>query len=367
MSLKGIFLKMNDAALEVLTARNDLHREKWDTLIKTFFGCEPMLRPLYPSLFEDAGDESLCLVMEFAKGVMIYPFILRKIGGTDYTDIITAYGYGGPIYSGELGSGDKERFWNEFDVYARGRGAVSEFIRFSLFAQQGLCYRGELYNTASNIVCPLNRRDKGAVWMDFEHKVRKNVNRARSLNVGITVDETGSRLDEFLNIYYATMCRRAASAPFYFGRPFFEKISEMKGNFVYFFAALDGITVSAELVLISDENIYSFLGGTLSEYYNCRPNDLLKYQIIQWGIEQGKNNFVLGGGYRHDDGIFKYKKSFAPTGVVPYVTGRRILDPTAYRQLTDRHEQAARDGGLLPDRRSKFFPLYRAPFMENGL
>ena len=32
---------------------------------------------------------------------------------------------------------------------------------------------------------------------------------------------------------------------------------------------------------------------------------------------------VLGGGYGADDGIFRYKRSFAPHGLVPFFVGRR--------------------------------------------
>ena len=34
---------------------------------------------------------------------------------------------------------------------------------------------------------------------------------------------------------------------------------------------------------------------------------------------------MLGGGYGADDGIFRYKRSFAPHGLVPFFVGRRVL------------------------------------------
>jgi hypothetical protein len=59
---------------------------------------------------------------------------------------------------------------------------------------------------------------------------------------------------------------------------------------------------------------------------------------------------VLGGGYGADDGIFRYKRSFAPRGLVPFFTGSRILEPELYDELTARVGNT-RDGA--------FFPAYR--------
>ena len=60
---------------------------------------------------------------------------------------------------------------------------------------------------------------------------------------------------------------------------------------------------------------------------------------------------MLGGGYEHDDGIFHYKRSFAPHGLVPFYTGSRVLEPELYAELTER-AGASGDGA--------FFPAYRA-------
>ena len=136
-----------------------------------------------------------------------------------------------------------------------------------------------------------------------------------------------------------------------FSRTFFEAIhARLPGQFVYVHALHDERVVSSELALVSERNVYSFLGGTWSDAYELRPNDLLKYELILWAKAAGKTRFVLGGGYEPDDGIFRYKRSFAPRGLVPFFVGRRVLDPELYRDLTESV------GG---SRKSGYFPLYR--------
>ena len=99
------------------------------------------------------------------------------------------------------------------------------------------------------------------------------------------------------------------------------------------------------------DTMYSYLGGTDEEYFAYRPNDFLKYHIIRWGFEHGYRQFVLGGGYGADDGIFRYKKSFAPEGIVRFYTGQAVFDSTGYDALCALRTDLPNSG---------FFPRYRA-------
>jgi CelD/BcsL family acetyltransferase involved in cellulose biosynthesis len=108
--------------------------------------------------------------------------------------------------------------------------------------------------------------------------------------------------------------------------------------------------VSSELALVSATSAYSFLGGTREDAFALRPNDLLKVELIRWAKAAGRQRFVLGGGFEADDGIFRYKRSFAPHGLVPFEIGTRVLRPDVYDELT------RRAGG---PREPGFFPAYR--------
>ena len=57
-----------------------------------------------------------------------------------------------------------------------------------------------------------------------------------------------------------------------------------------------------------------------------------------------------------EDGIFHYKKAFAPEGVVQFFTGQRIFDRDGYDRLV-----TARRNELSAPLVSDFFPAYRAP------
>jgi hypothetical protein len=277
---------------------------------------------------------------------VLYPFHLRKLPrGADGHDIVTPYGYGGAFRTGEA---DADAFWAAFDAWAAEHGVVSELVRLSLFRERLLPYPGRREQRLVNVVRALDSDP----WMEFEHKVRKNVNKARRSGVRVEIDETGARLDDFLRVYEGTLKRRDADERYRFPRDFFERIRDrLAGHFVFAHALEGNRVVSSELVLLSATTAYSFLGGTDEAAYAVRPNDLLKVELFRWAEAAGKRRFVLGGGYEDDDGIFRYKRSFAPQGLVPFEIGMRVLDQDAYDVLT---KQTGGPGD------TGFFPAYRA-------
>jgi hypothetical protein len=294
--------------------------------------------------------------------------VLRPLGAEpycdalrrDHADIATPYGYGGPFRWGDEWNVEaSRRFWQEFNDWASKSRIVSEVVRLSLFPDTLIGYSGERRVLLENVVRILKNEDE--LWHEFEYKVRKNVNRARARGVTVKIDENGDRLDDFLAIYNSTMNRRRAKDSYYFQREYFERLqADLKGYLTYFHAVIGRTVVSSELVLISAKRVYSFLGGTDAAWFHVRPNDLLKLEIMNWAWSAGKSEYVLGGGHARGDGIFRYKLSFAPDGVVPFSLGSRILDEGAYQQLVRcRCALAAAQGSpWRPD--PNYFPTYRS-------
>lgn len=300
-----------------------------------------------PLLFYYEGDDGLRGINVVMKRDVAHdPHFVGKLPEGQYFDFATPYGYGGWLLEGE---GDAAPMFQRYKEWCREHSIVSEFVRFSLFSNSRQCYTGEVIPRTQNVVRELDQPMED-MRMDFEHKVRKNLKKAEGNGLEICIDPDGRYLSDFLRIYYQTMDRNEAQEGYYFQENFFRQINTMTGNYIYFHVQYQGKIISTELVLVGSDTIYSYLGGTDSEYYPYRPNDFLKYHVIVWGLEHGYKHFVLGGGYGADDGIFRYKKSFAPHGIVRFYTGQSIFDQEKYQKLV-----ALR--GVTTE--SKFFPRYR--------
>ena len=352
--------------MRILKETNPYEKQEWLNIWKNWKGKEVFAHPDYIKLFTDENSYASCIYYTVNDSILIYPFIVREIPYIDTKkesskkiyDIVSPYGYSGVYVIGnKVSETEYNIFFNYTTKWAEDNNIVSEFIRFSLNSQVIKFYSGEAVYNNNNIIIDLTL-SKEERWNRYKQKVRKNVKKAISGNLKIIIDENGFYLNDFLNIYYKTMVRRGASNNYLFPKSFFEIInSKLVGNYVYFHAFYEEKIISTELVLVSDDNIYSFLGGTLSETFDLRPNDLLKHEIINWGIDNDKKQFILGGGYEPNDGIFNYKQSFEPENCTPFYVGKRIFNKKLYDILVDNIIKL--DSNF--DISSNYFPLYRAP------
>jgi hypothetical protein len=173
------------------------------------------------------------------------------------------------------------------------------------------------------------------------------------------VETTTQYLGELVDIYHATMARNEARRDYYFPRDFFETIIRDLPDQQLFHVWHEDELISTELLLVSARFVYSFLGGTRDGTQHLRPNDLLKHAVVEWAQKERKSAYVLGGGYRAGDGVFRYKCAFAPRGVVPFYVGNAILDEEAYSALNAARQRWEENRGNKWTPAPGFFPRYR--------
>ena len=319
--------------------------------------------PDYAKVYADIDGQSDTFSFKCVYGKVTNTFILRKakwqIDGQDYYDIVTPYGYGGPLAENVT---DIERLMDEyrkaFEHYCQEKHIICEFIRFHLFDNVNVRehYYGETLHLLDNVVVDTTGDFEDHIWKRYEHKVRKNVNKAIKNGLEIVIENNLNHLQGFLDIYNSTMDRNNADSYYYFGSKFFENIARLlPDNFMFFHVFKDGEIASTELVLCSNDYAYSFLGGTFTEYYEFRPNDYLKNEIIKWCNRTGRKKFILGGGYHKDDGIYRYKRCFTPDPDIPFYVGRHIFDKVKYEKMVRLRMQE--DPEFNPD--TGYFPKYR--------
>lgn len=342
--------------IEVVSIKEE---EKWDEIVKTFENYDVCYLSGYSKAFQLHGDgEPFLFYYDDGSTRGINVLMKRDIAKLEYFkdtipsntwfDLSSPYGYGGFLIEGD----DMQTVYEAYSSYCKDKGFVCEFIRFHLFNDSHNGYRGEYKPSLLNIVRDLEMPVEEII-MDFEHRARKNLKKALKADLKIEIDNEGKRLDEFLNIYYGTMNRNDANKSYMFSKEFFQEINKMKDNYVYVHVLYQGKVISTELVLYGPKHCYSFLGGTDSEYFHLQPNTLLKYEIIKWAKEKKLANYILGGGYGAEDGIYKYKKSFAPNGVKSFFIGNQVINIDKYNYLCATRQESNREQCV------DFFPAYR--------
>lgn len=288
-------------------------------------------------------DEVLCAAMTSEAGVLIYPFVKRSLArltsfpsSAGLYDLISLYGRGGIVGSTQALM-DVAPFHAAMAAYCRGNAIVCGFDRFHpVIANDVRAAPDARIMDVGGFVVVDMRPEMDAIENSFKQSVRKDLRKAERNGITCFAESNCDHLKEFLDIYYHTMGRNSAAEFYYFNEEYFLALDkEIPGQFHFFYAVAGNDIVSCELVLHHGKYCHSFLGGTKREALPLCANPILKREIIRFFKGQGCEYFLLGGGSKPDDGIFNFKKAYAPEGVLPSRIGGMIWNHRAYEQLRE--------------------------------
>lgn len=340
-----------------LNQTEDVH--SYNKALDALEDAHPFYKVSFLDIFYDGLQKAKAFVLynESQHPLVVMPFYLREIPfdlnkHQPYFDIISTWGYSGPLYNVSTSKEILKRFWNLVDKWYSENNIVSEFIRFNNH-ENILEYTGQIKATMQIVKGELLPEE--ILWNNYNRKVRKNINRAvrEQLTTKIFFKDIDKQvMDDFHRIFFHTMERTDAKSQYYNNKEkLFAFIKDFPQNVAIVLTYLENTPISSEMVLLSSDSMFSFLGGTLSDYFDLRPNEILKHNMNKWGFQNGFKHYILGGGLGQDDGIFKYKVSFFPNDAKPFFTGRKIVNQDIYNQFCEKTNQ-----NLQSD---EFFPMYR--------
>ena len=293
-------------------------------------------------------------------GKITNQFLIReipeKVNGKTYYDIVTPYGYGGPIIN--YLKGNKENLLKEFEKnfkkYAEERNIVSEFVRFHPIKENAIDMK-PIYNSTymrKTLITKLDEED--VVKKQISKSARKNIRQALNKGVIYKITEKPNDISVFKNIYYSTMDRNHATDYYYFDDEYFQNIlNYYKENLILIEAIFEGKTIAAGIYFIYNDIIHIHLSGTLTEYLYLSPAYILRYALILWGIEHNDKYKIIhhGGGRSNseEDSLYLFKRNFAKLYDVDFYVGKKIWNKEIYDELCNMKN--IEDDG--------FFPAYR--------
>jgi serine/alanine adding enzyme len=300
-------------------------------------------------LLADLGVVDVYLTREYVEASCLLepgrPLFLRAGGAVfaailrdDPTDVITPYGYGGPVGAG---------FWEPYDEWCRANGVVTTFVRFHPL------YANHRDAPASIKVEPLAgtvawRLDEEGDLVGRMHRHHRRVVR-KALAAGVEPAATiaPENLGAFARLYEQTMERQAAAGFYYFPREYWHALeTTLRGHVVLFEAGDD----AKLLCLAAPPWLHYHLGASGDAGRRLGASTLLFLEAARWAQELGYTRFHLGGGVGGArDSLYEFKLRFDPGGELEAAIGKVIHDEKAYRELAG--PEAGTDG---------FFPAYRA-------
>ncbi|WP_271400579.1 GNAT family N-acetyltransferase [Salinicoccus roseus] len=307
------------------------------------------------------GGEAVHLGIECAYGHITHNAIKRETGamldGGPYYDLITPYGYGGPLVR-EYTDIDRlmEVYMSEMEAYCKSEHIVSEFIRFHpLFSnQEPFTDIYDVEHIKETVGTDLLRFED-TFQSEFSSSARKITRRIlKDERFECTLARGFDDIAAFMDIYTETMMRNNASGFYYFDREYFQGLADKFGDDLMTITISEGdYPVAMGLYFISGDIVYEHLKGTRDAYLRDSTSYLMKYNMIRWAEENGYSLIHYGGGITNadNDPLLEFKKRFGRNTSFKFHIGRKIWNHAVYDAL-------CRKSGI---RETDYFPAYRTP------
>jgi hypothetical protein len=317
--------------------------------------------PAYACLYETDENKALEYRFECRYGTVTNLFIKRPIhiplpDGEQYYDIITPYGYGGPVIHY---AADREKliagYMEDFRRFTESQRIVCEFVRFHPIIGNGVDFRTAYDSIYDRKTVGTNLTYEDVITEEFSKHRRKDIRRIlKNPDIRFEVDEHPTSLDDFVEIYYSTMDRDQADDYYYFGADYFRRMIQAFPDHITTGKVFLGEKLIAMGVYFRyGKYLHAHLSGTLSEYLEYSPAYILKYALALYGHEKGYEVIHYGGGSSRtpDNSLYRFKKEFGKNTEFDFYMAKKIWDEDVYLRL-------CRAKGV--DGKSDFFPAYRS-------
>ncbi len=315
----------------------------------------------YAKLYETDKEKVEIFEYESENGKGRNIFLKReiplKINNQVYYDIITPYGYGGPIFKIKEDI-NKQKFVDEycekFSEYCKKNNIVSEFIRFHPLEKnyENLEKFYQINHISNTIFIDLSSEEE--ILKNMTSKTRNMIRKAIKNDLIFEEDKDQKTLKNFQELYYLTMNKNKADAMYYFDFSYFQNLFNIKNKVKLFNIKLNDEIIASSTILIGDKWIHYHLSANTELGYKYAANNFLLYNVALWGNKNGFEKFHLGGGYGGNDSpLFKFKKSMNERGILEFCIGKKIYNKEIYNELVRQRNLTEEEG------KCSYFPLYR--------
>lgn len=345
-------------------------RGEWDALVRTFPNYDVYYLSGYANAFFLHGDGTPVLFYyETAQMRGIYAAMMRDVSKIDgfkgkieegtCFDLISPYGYGGFLLDGQVDDESLKALYDEFVQYMRDRHIVCNFTRYSPVLKNAEPMK-RIFNVIDlGKTVAMDLESEELIWSNIIGKCHNKINKAK--RNGLVVKHSNSDFElykTFMEIYKETMDHDDATDYYYFSEEFYRSIHEdMHDEYELFYVELEGKIIAMSIMLFANGYMHYHLSGSLVEYRNMAPTNLLLYEAAKWGSQKGFRLLHLGGGVGSgEDSLYIFKMSFNKNSDFQFSISKDIFDQEKYNELVELRKQVDPYFNV----ESSFFPLYRA-------
>jgi hypothetical protein len=334
---------------EVISLDN---KKRWNEIVRSMKSYDFYFLAEYHQL--DSSGIPLLLHYQNGQDSLAMPVVVRNIEGTDYKDITSVYGYGGPLANVESPA-DKSisGFQEELKQFFDSNNIVSAFSRLHPLLPNGeqlLVGLGETKEENLTVGIDLKLPEEEQK-KQYARSLKYTINKLKRMGVTVRKASSKKEIDFFIEMYNETMDRVNASPNYYFPKEYFYHFLESIDSFMLL-AFYDEKIVSGCFCTVCHGIMQAHLNATKDEFLYLSPLKLVLDEARLTGIQRELRILHLGGGFRGiNDSLFVFKSRFSKRQFT-FKVWKYIHKPTVYADLV------FQKGDKNATNRS-FFPLYR--------
>jgi len=344
--------------------------KKWDAIVRSFSNYDVYYLRGYLKAFCIHGDgEPVLFYYESATMRGIYAAMKRDVADSNYFsgriskgiyyDLVSPYGYGGFLLDGQINDDSLKLLYDEFLQLMKDNNIVCNFTRYSPVLKNAIPLK-KIFNVIDlGKTVAMDLASEDLIWSNIIGKCHNKINKAKRR--GLTVhhsNEDFGLYKTFMEIYKETMDHDDAVDYYYFSEEFYRSIHEdLHDEYELFYVEFEGKIIAMAIMLFANGYMHYHLSGSLVEYRNMAPTNLLLYEAALWGCQKGLRLLHLGGGVGSgEDSLYIFKMSFNKNSDYQFSISKDVFDHEKYDELVKIRQES--DGQFNAE--SSFFPLYRA-------
>ncbi len=308
-------------------------------------------------------DSGKCEIFQFqsTSGTIKNMYIKReipwKIDSKRYFDIITPYGYGGPIICEAINKEQLiQEYYQAFQKHCDENDIVCEFVRFHPIYKNYEDFQ-DIYKTVylrHTVGTNLKEYDD-PIQNEFSKSTRRDIRKSLEKGVECSIHLAPHDWTIFKKLYNETLERNHAAIQYFFPDEYYEKINLLLGSDTLEIRAhYKNEVIASEMYFIRGNLMHAHLLGSSDKLFELNAGALLEATAVKWGKEHNFHYIHHGGGRSNEpqDALYMYKKKFGKNTNFDFYIGKKIWNKKLY-------DQFVMMSGNEETKNEDFFPLYR--------
>ena len=220
----------------------------------------------------------------------------------EYSGVLGNFTARSIIHGGPLIKGDDpdvlDFILKEYNEIIKKKAIYSQFRNFRDWGDKKELFESNRFNYEDHLDILFDlKKSEDDLWKEIKGTRRKGIKRAYKKGIEIgSIDLTNNKIiNEAYNIIHSVYSKIKLPLP---GEDFFKGAVEIldRNKYLHAIGAFqDAELIGARFVLCYKNLIYDWYAASKVEYLSYRPNDVLPWEIMKWGVNNGYEIFDFGG------------------------------------------------------------------------